>query len=605
MAYRFVLEVPEEDRKSAEVIVGAVPDTQIVVSRLSFAEGVDRPYAALTIASEQVRVIEVVYDWMRQDGKTDVRVVLLDGQRLPLADFTSDQIVAEIRTGQPWGIRTVPRIGDHTEEKVVIDPSQAQASSTAVASQNAVTIEQVNLLSINVADLRKAEEFYREFFGLQIVGRAAYDADGKYRMLGDDYDWERAIVTETMADETFVRNGHLILGLHRVGSGSATRAHQYRPPFDPGRCDQLPANQGESAHQFPGVPRGNASIVQIPRSLWRAMGSQFAWTPSSCPQGCAGGLMLDEYQDLIEELLGTPGIVRESVPLDPARLKLVAAVHARDAMALDRVQRLVRESSPYFTTLPDFAASLAATADPGDPAALLETFETTRGDLVSLLMNLTLKDWERTATHDERGEIALVDVVEEHVEFDEAFRAKFASLAVMRLEGKVALVTGGSTGIGRASVFRMAAEGATIVVADINDVDGQQTVSQVGGRYVHCDVAEIDQVERAVRETVQAFGAIDILVNSAAFLGGSFTAGDMPEEEWRRGIAVTLDGVFYASKFAVQCHGQTATWIDRHHRLGGRRGRRRASCCLCHGQERHLRFDQIDGHRLRQSGSTG
>lgn len=219
MAYRFVLEVPEADRQAAEVVVGSVPETQILVSRLSFAEGVDRPFAALTVASEHVRVVEAIYRWMKSGGSPQSRIVLLNGQRLALADYTVDDAVAAVRTDQPWGERTVPRIGDHTQEKVVIDPSRAPAVEQVTAPAS-VNIEQVNLISINVMDLRRAEEFYREFFGLQVVARANYDADGKYRMLPDDYDWERAIVTETLADESFVRNGDLILGLHRVGVGA-------------------------------------------------------------------------------------------------------------------------------------------------------------------------------------------------------------------------------------------------------------------------------------------------------------------------------------------------------------------------------------------------
>ncbi|MGD9710842.1 MAG: hypothetical protein AB7V46_02100 [Thermomicrobiales bacterium] len=135
--------------------------------------------------------------------------------------------------------------------------------------------------------------------------------------------------------------------------------------------------------------------------------------------------MLDEYQDLIEELLGTPGIVREAGSLEPERLRLVAALHARDAVALDRIQRLVRETAPHFKVLPSFDAAVEAATLPENTAAMMESFETTRGDLVSLLMNLTLKDWERTATYDAGGEISLVDDVELHVEFDEAFRARF------------------------------------------------------------------------------------------------------------------------------------------------------------------------------------
>jgi len=137
--------------------------------------------------------------------------------------------------------------------------------------------------------------------------------------------------------------------------------------------------------------------------------------------------MLDEYQDLIEELLGTPGIVRGAMAdgQDAERVKLVVALHERDKTALDRIQRLNRETSPHFKVLPTFDQAAGAAAIPADVTVLLESFETTRGDLVSLLMNLTLKDWERTATHDAGGEVSLVDEVERHVEFDEAFRERF------------------------------------------------------------------------------------------------------------------------------------------------------------------------------------
>lgn len=135
--------------------------------------------------------------------------------------------------------------------------------------------------------------------------------------------------------------------------------------------------------------------------------------------------MLDDYQDLIEELLGTPGIVRSAGELEGERLRLLAALHARDTVVLDRLQRMVRETSPHLKALPAFAEAVAAAELPDDVAALSESFDTTRGDLVSLLMNLTLRDWERTATHDTISEVNVVDEVEAHVEFDEAFRARF------------------------------------------------------------------------------------------------------------------------------------------------------------------------------------
>jgi hypothetical protein len=134
--------------------------------------------------------------------------------------------------------------------------------------------------------------------------------------------------------------------------------------------------------------------------------------------------MLDNYQDLIDELLGTPKLVRSAVVGggDDA-LRHVAAMRARDQLVLERVQRIKNQTDPHLRSLPSLAELLAG-ADPGtDAEALLASFEIARGDLVSLLMNLTLRDWERTATTDAEGIISLADEVESHVEFDEDQRA--------------------------------------------------------------------------------------------------------------------------------------------------------------------------------------
>jgi NAD(P)-dependent dehydrogenase (short-subunit alcohol dehydrogenase family) len=121
----------------------------------------------------------------------------------------------------------------------------------------------------------------------------------------------------------------------------------------------------------------------------------------------------------------------------------------------------------------------------------------------------------------------------------------------MRLENKCALVTGGATGIGRAIALRFAQEGARITIADINDTAGAATATEAGGLFVHCDTARPDHAEASVEACVDAFGGLDILVNSAAHLGGMNNVASMPESEWRAVLSVTLDGVFYCSKYAV------------------------------------------------------
>src|SRR5215211_2610806 len=136
--------------------------------------------------------------------------------------------------------------------------------------------------------------------------------------------------------------------------------------------------------------------------------------------------MLDNYQDLIDELLGTPALVRSAIGGgDDEAPRRVAAMRDRDRIVLERVQRIKNQLDPHLKPVPTFDALLAGADPSGDLEMLLGSFETARGDLVSLLMNLTLRDWERIATTDAGGVITLADEVETHVEFDEEQRALF------------------------------------------------------------------------------------------------------------------------------------------------------------------------------------
>src|SRR5215218_609558 len=84
-----------------------------------------------------------------------------------------------------------------------------------------------------------------------------------------------------------------------------------------------------------------------------------------------------------------------------------------------------------------------------------------------------------------------------------------------RLEGKVAVVTGGGGGIGRETARRFAEEGARVCVADLADEPGKETASEVDGIYVHADVTDPDDVQRMYSETAERFGGIDVLFINA------------------------------------------------------------------------------------------
>ena len=138
--------------------------------------------------------------------------------------------------------------------------------------------------------------------------------------------------------------------------------------------------------------------------------------------------MLDNYQFLIDELLGAPKLVRATIaahggdaPADV--LGLIALLSERDAVVLDRLNRAKRESYASLRELPNLADAEPARVDQSLDA-LLGAFDTNRGELVSLLMNLTLKEWEKKAAHDSLGETTLAEEVESHVDLDEALRAR-------------------------------------------------------------------------------------------------------------------------------------------------------------------------------------
>ncbi len=121
-----------------------------------------------------------------------------------------------------------------------------------------------------------------------------------------------------------------------------------------------------------------------------------------------------------------------------------------------------------------------------------------------------------------------------------------------RLEGKVAVVTGGCSGIGLATVRRFAEEGAKVVIGDVDDARGKEVAGEVGGAYVHADVTDKDQVDALFRTTKDAFGSVDIAFNNAGISppeDDSILDTDL--EAWRKVQEVNLTSVYLCCKAAL------------------------------------------------------
>jgi 3alpha(or 20beta)-hydroxysteroid dehydrogenase len=122
----------------------------------------------------------------------------------------------------------------------------------------------------------------------------------------------------------------------------------------------------------------------------------------------------------------------------------------------------------------------------------------------------------------------------------------------MRLEGKIALVTGGARGSGAAIAHRFVAEGASVVIADVLDDRGKETAGLLGarGRFVHCDVTEERDWATAVAVAADAFGGIDVLVNNAAVLILR-SIEDTTIDDYRRTFAVNELGTFLGIRAVI------------------------------------------------------
>jgi NAD(P)-dependent dehydrogenase (short-subunit alcohol dehydrogenase family) len=126
----------------------------------------------------------------------------------------------------------------------------------------------------------------------------------------------------------------------------------------------------------------------------------------------------------------------------------------------------------------------------------------------------------------------------------------------LKLQGKVVLVTGAGSGIGRGTALLFAAEGAKVAAVDVNQEPGEETVRLIradGGdaTFVQCDVANVQEVTAMVQKTVETYGRLDCAFNNAGIAGLNTPVVEYDEEVWDRVVAINLKGVWLCMKAEI------------------------------------------------------
>ena len=166
------------------------------------------------------------------------------------------------------------------------------------------------------------------------------------------------------------------------------------------------------------------------------------------------------------------------------------------------------------------------------------------------------------------------------------------------LEGKVALVTGGASGIGRATCLALARAGARVVVVDIDETGGREVAASVGGDFVSCDVASFEHNLTMVDTALQLHGTLDLVHLNAGIVSGCGIADDFDPERYRRVIGVNLDGVVFGTHAALPARRDQARRRRAHPRpRPGPRARRRPL------QRRLPELRRVEPHHRREGPS--
>jgi len=125
----------------------------------------------------------------------------------------------------------------------------------------------------------------------------------------------------------------------------------------------------------------------------------------------------------------------------------------------------------------------------------------------------------------------------------------------MRLQNKTAIITGAGNGLGKAAAQLFAKEGANVVIADFSEAEGQKVAKEIeasGGKatFIQVNVAEKESVEQLVKQTIETYGTVDILINNAGIIADGMLH-KLSDEDWHKVLDVNLTGVFYCAQAVI------------------------------------------------------
>lgn len=232
MAYRLVLDVADSLAEAVKEVVDQAAQAEVIGVERAPATGEGAGRARITVVAHALAVIDDLYAWLGEQPEADVRLAPLGGTAVPLAAFDAERMKARIQEEQS-GMALTSGQGEQLEGGVSVTAAtlepyglSIQTDAPLIRAEQSFDIATVDHVAIRVANMRRAEEFYHDFFQMDVVVRARRGRDGGWEPLPPDYDWDAGVRAGIFAEMVYLR--HAPLALVVLEAGRAAVFHEPR-----------------------------------------------------------------------------------------------------------------------------------------------------------------------------------------------------------------------------------------------------------------------------------------------------------------------------------------------------------------------------------------